>query len=387
MSKVTLLAQMVSLLPRDEFQKLASEHQSNKHSKGIDAWTHFISMLFCHLSNAASVRDISNGLRSCTGNINHLGCDRAPSKSSISYINKHRDYKLFEAFFYVILKYIGQHVGFQRHQLNEVAKQILLLDSTTIPLCQQVFDWARFRKHKGAVKLHLVLDYQGCIPRYASIGEGREHDVKVAKTMSFPSGSVVVADRAYCDFNWLWDLDSRKVDFVIRAKQNIGFEVLDTFKTVHSGIIWDEKIRLTGQQTRKKYSKPLRRVEYYDEELDQTLIFLTNNMNWDAATIAQLYKERWNIEVFFKYIKSHLRIKSFVGTSANAVKIQIWTASIAILLLKALQAMAKHKWHLSNLVAFLRLNLFVKIELRKYLDEPFTSESPPEDQQIQLNLN
>lgn len=387
MSKVTLLAQMVSLLPRNEFQKLALEHESNKHTKGIDAWTHLISMLFCHLSNAASVRDISNGLRSCTGNINHLGCVRAPSKSTISYINAHRDHRLFEAFFYKVLDRLGQQTGFHVQRLKGLSKQVLLLDSTTIPLCQKVFDWARFRRHKGAIKLHMVLDYQGCIPRYACISEGRDHDAKVAKSMQFPPGSVVVADRAYCDFRWLRDLDSRNVDFVLRAKENLRFDVVDPFEPVQAQIIWDDKIQLTGSQSRKKYPKPLRRVEFYDEEQDRTLVFLTNNMDWDAATVAQLYKERWNIEVFFKHIKSHLRIKSFVGTTANAVKIQIWTALIAILLLKALQAMAQYKWHLSNMVAFIRLNLFVKIQLKEYLDRPFTSESPPENDQISLSLN
>ena len=175
MSKITLLAQITQLLPVEKFKKLALRLESNKHDKGIDAWTHLITMLFCHLSNAASCRDISNGLRSIAGNLNNLGCKREPSKSSVSYINKHRDYRIFEEFFYLVQEHLGQQTGFLKRSLRRLTRQVFLLDATVIPLCAKVFDWAKFRQYKGAVKIHMVLDYQGCIPYFASITDGKVH--------------------------------------------------------------------------------------------------------------------------------------------------------------------------------------------------------------------
>lgn len=386
MAKVTLLAQLLAHLPSDEIRKAAAEAGSNKHSKGIDTWTHLVSMIFCHLSNAGSVRDISNGLRSMTGNVVHLGCKQAPSKSSVSYINQKRDHKVFETFFHLTLQHLGQHIGFERTKLRQLKRKVFLMDSTVIPLCSRVFDWAHFRKHKGAVKLHMVLDYDGCLPCYAYITDGKQHDSKVAKTLVFPNGSVVVCDRGFLDFFWLRNLDSSGVFFVIRAKDNMAFEVTTSFAVKkESGVQADQNIRLTGPKSAEAYPKNLRRVVFIDPVTGKELVFLTNNMSWTAETVAALYKERWNIEVFFKHIKTHLRIKTFVGTSENAVRIQLWTALITILLLKAMQKIAEYKWHLSNLVTFLRLNLFVKIGLKEYLDKPFEQENIASEN-IQLSL-
>lgn len=386
MTKVTLLAQLLAYLPGEEIRKAAREAGSNKHSKGIDAWTHLVSMIFCHLSNAGSVRDISNGLRSMTGNVSHLGCKRAPSKSSVSYINQNRDHKVFEQFFQLTLQHLGQHVGFERKNLQRLKRKIFLMDATVIPLCSKVFDWAHFRQHKGAVKLHTVLDYDGCLPCYAYISDGKKHEVTVARTLRFPRGSVVVCDRGYLDFSWLYNLDSSDVLFVTRAKDNMAYEVTTTYDVdTAAGFLADENIRLTGFKSAEAYPKTLRRVAYKDPETGQELVFLTNQKSWTADTVAALYKERWNIEVFFKQIKSHLRIKTFVGTSENAVRIQLWTALITILLLKAMQKIASYKWHLSNLITFLRMHLFVKTGLKQYLDRPFEPESLSSED-IQLSL-
>jgi hypothetical protein len=386
MAKVTLLAQLLQHLPTDEIRKKAHESGSNKHSKGIDAWTHLVSMIFCHLSNASSVRDISNGLKSITGNLNHLGCEKAPSKSSVSYINQHRDSGVFEEFFHLTLKHLGQHVGFKRKEFQQLRQKVFLMDATVIPLCAKVFDWARFRRHKGAVKLHLVLDYDGCLPSYAVITDGKVHESKVAKTVSFPTGSVVVFDRGYVDFKWLNDLDSKNVTFVTRAKANMAYEVLTAnVAAPDTGVLRDETIRLTGASSNQAYPRALRRVVYLDTKTDQEFVFLTNQLSWTAQLVADLYKERWHIESFFKHIKSHLRIKSFVGTSENAVRIQLWTALITILLLKAMKQIARYEWHLSNLITFLRMNLFVKIDLYEYLNHPFKQKSLP-NEEIQLGL-
>jgi len=344
-------------------------------------------MLFCRLSNAASCSDISNGLMSIAGNINHLGCKQAPSKSLVSYINKHRDHRLFEKFFYEVIDHLGQHVGFQKRNLKRLTRQVFLMDATVIPLCAKVFDWAKFRQYKGAVKIHMVLDYQGFIPHFASITDGKVHESKMAKLVHFPAGSVVVFDRGYVDYKWLHDLDSRNIYFVTRAKDNMNYEVTTAYETdSESGFVYDDNIKLIGQKSSTNYPHTLRRVEYIDPATGQELVFLTNHKQWTAATVAELYKERWNIEVFFKHIKTHLRIKSFVGTSENAVKIQIWTSLIAIVLLKALQQMAKYKWHLSNLINALRLHLFAKIELNQFINKPFEKSSHWEPENIQLSL-
>jgi len=386
MAKVTLLAQLLKHLPTDEIRQKAHESGSNKHSKGIDTWTHLVSMVFCHLSNATSLRDISNGLRSITGNLFHLGCTKAPSKSALSYINQHRDHRVFEEIFHLTLRHLTRHIKFDRRKLHELKEKVYLLDATVIPLCSTVFDWAKFRTHKGAVKLHMVLDYDGGLPSYAVITDGSVHELTVAKDLSFPPGSVVVFDRGYLDFKWMGVLDSSAVAFVTRAKNNTAYEVVYANDvTPGTGVLKDEMVRLTGSKNAKDYAKLMRRVEFIEPVKGEVLEFLTNQTSWTAELVAQVYEQRWNIENFFKHIKTHLRIKSFVGTSENAVKIQIWTALITILLLKAMKAIARHKWHLSNLVTFLRMNLFVKINLYEYLDNPFPKKSIP-SAEVQLGL-
>jgi len=374
MVNISLFSQLLSNFPREKFNSLVKKHGSDKHSKGINSWTHLVSMLFCHLGGATSVRDISQGLRSITGNINHLGVGRVPCKSSLSYINKHRGHELFRDFYYKVLESLWQRHGFARTGLKKLKRNVYLLDATVIPLCLEMFDWATYRSSKGAVKMHTVLDYDGCLPVFMAVPEGIVHDMNVARKLSFPTGSVVVMDRGYVDYKWLNILDSNRSFFVTRAKTNMAYQILEdnTDKQGNSAfILADQLIELTAQKASKDYSGKLRMVVYLDSKTGQEYTFITNNLRWKAQTVADIYKERWHIEVFFKHIKQHLKIKSFVGTSENAVKIQLWTALIIVLLLKFLQQKAKYKWHLSNLVSFIRLNLFVKIGLKNWLDNPF----------------
>jgi hypothetical protein len=370
MVKISLFSQMLSLIPRDKFERLVSKHGSDKHQKGISSWTHLVAMLFCHIGGAASVRDISNGLTSTTGNLSHLGIDRVPSKSSMSYINKIRTPELFKAVYFMLLEHLSGTHKFSRSGLSRLKRKIFLADASIIPLCLKVFDWASYRSQKGAIKLHTVLDYDGLLPVFVKLTDAKTHEIKVAKEMCFPKGSVVVVDRGYLDFSWLKVLDSRGCFFVTRAKSNMAYEVKEQYD-VESGVLQDEDIYLTSYASKKEYGSLLRRVVYLDSTTGKQYVFLTNNRHWDAQTVADIYKERWAIEVFFKQIKSHMKIKSFVGTSKNAVLIQIWTAMIAMLLLKYLKEKAAYDWHLSNLVTFIRLNLFVKIELMKWLNNPF----------------
>lgn len=377
MTNITLFSQIISKLDRGRFAKLVGEKQTDKHNKGFNSWTHLVSMLFCQFAKSMSVRDISNGLRSATGNLNHLGVERAPSKSSVSYQNKNRDHTLFKDYYFCLLESLGQQAGFKQVSFK-IKSKIFLLDSTTISLCLSLFDWAKYKTSKGAVKMHTLLDYQGNLPAYVNVTDGRTADNKGAADIPLHKGSVIVADRYYNDFPLLNIWDSNGVFFVIRHKENLQYTTVkenDLPDNRHPNILIDELIELKNATSKEKYGKKLRRVAVWDEKNGQTIELITNQMSWTANTISELYKARWQIEIFFREIKQLLHIKTFIGTSQNAVMIQIWTALICILILKALKAMAKYKWHLSNLVAFLRLNIFVKIDLHSWLDKPF--EEPP----------
>ncbi|MCX2680937.1 IS4 family transposase [Galbibacter sp. EGI 63066] len=378
MANLTLFSQIISKLERHQFKKLVDKHQSDKHQKGFNSWAHLVSMLFCQLAKSQSVRDISNGLRSATGNLNHLGVQKAPSKSSVSYQNKHRSWELFRDYYYALLQGLGQHPGYGRTKFR-IKSKIFLLDSSSIDLCLSVFDWAKYKTTKGAVKMHTLLDYDGNLPAYVNLTDGKTGDNRGAYDIPLVKDSVIVADRYYNDFNLLNIWDSNKAFFVVRHKNNLKFHTvkeLELPENRYQNILKDEIIELGRRDSKDKYKGNLRRVAIWDQENKQVIQLITNHLKWSANTISELYRGRWQIEVFFREIKQLLHIKSFIGTSPNAVWIQIWTALITILVLKALRAMAKHKWHLSNLVAFIRLNLFVKIELQRWLDRPF--DRPPE---------
>lgn len=385
MTNITLFAQIISKLDRLAFNKLVKERQTDKHQKGYNSWTQLISMLFCQFAKSQSVRDISNGLRSATGNLNHLGIEKAPSKSTISYQNKVRSWEVFKDYYFLLLKQLGQQAASKRVKFR-IKSKIFLLDSTTISLCLSLFDWAKYKTAKGAVKMHTLLDYDGNLPSYVNISDGKTADNKGAYEIPLVKRSVIVADRFYNDFSLLNIWDSNEVFFVIRHKENIQFNTIKEYelpKDRHEHILLDEIIELKGNESKKKYPKRLRRVVVWDEKNRQKIELITNQMSWTANTIGDLYKARWDIEIFFRDIKQLLHIKSFIGTSQNAVMIQIWTALITILVLKALKAMAKHNWYLSNLVAFIRLNLFVKVDLQKWLNKPFDEHSPPIKNNVQ----
>lgn len=385
MGNITLFSQIIKKIDRSIFKKLVEQKQTDKGCKGFDSWTHLVSMLFCHFAKSTSVRDISNGLRSATGNLNHLGITKAPSKSSISYQNKRRDADLFRDLYYSLLGSLGQQASLRRVKLK-IKVPVYLLDATVISLCLSVFDWAAFRTKKGAVKMHTLLEYDGKLPVYVNITEGSVGDNKGAYNIPLEKGSVIVADRYYNDFPMLKVWDSKGVFFVIRHKDNLAFTTVkerELPENTAQHVLIDEEIELSNPQSKVKYPGKLRRVAVWDEKNQQTIELITNNFSWAAQTIGDLYKSRWEIEVFFRDIKQLLHIKTFIGTSKNAVMIQIWTALITIMLLKAMKATAKYGWHLSNLVAFIRLNIFVKIELQKWLDRPFEDHDKPIKNNVQ----
>ena len=385
MIKVSLLSQILQLIPRDNFNKLVSKHGTDKHSKGLNSWTHLVSMVFCHLSNSTSLREISAGLLSATGNLSHLGLSRSPCRSSLSYMNKHRDAKFFQELYYHLYDMLSPQMSLSsRNYARRIRRKIYIMDATVIPLCLSLFDWAVFRQKKGAVKLHTVLDYDTCIPVFMNMTDGKTHEITIARDTVFPSGSVLLMDKAYVDYAWLNVLDSTGVFFVTRLKDNANIEEILSRITnqKHTHILADQDIVLAGNKASEDYSKPLRIVTVQTEDMDKPMVFLTNQMFWTADTISQLYQARWQIESFFKDIKQHLKIKTFIGTSSNAVLIQVWTALISILLLRYLKTKAEHQWHLSNLVGFLRINLMVKIDLWYWVNHPFIKQAnaPPNTQ-------
>jgi hypothetical protein len=384
MSKVTLFGQIIQRLDRSIFNRLVKEHQTDKYQKGFNSWSHLISMLFSQFAKSQSLRDISNGLRSATGNLNHLGNVQAPSKSNLGYQNKHRNWELFRDYYYVLQKHLGQQAGFKQVKFR-IKSKIFLLDATIITLSLSLYDWAKYKTKKGAVKLHTLLDFNGNLPAYVNITDGKTADNKGAYDIPLLRYSVIVADRFYNDFSLLNIWDSNELYFVIRHKDNLKFTSIKENKLSekrNQHILKDEIIELTGK-TKEKYPKRLRRVAVWDEKNEEVIELITNQMKWSANTISELYKSRWQVEIFFRDIKQLLHIKSFIGTSPNAVMIQIWTALITILILKYLKAIAKYSWHLSNLVAFIRINIFVKIGLQKWLDKPFIEPKKPPKEYIQ----
>ena len=328
MANITLFSQIISKLDRSKFNKIVSKKETDKHNKGFSSWNHLISMLFCQFAKSQSVRDISNGLRSATGNLNHLGINKAPSKSSISYQNKNRSHELFKDYYFELLQSLGQHHKFKQVKFK-IKSKIFLLDSTTISLCLSLFDWAKYKTAKGAVKMHTLLDYDGNLPAYINITNGKTADNKGAYDIPLLKGSVIVADRFYNDFSLLNVWDSSGVFFVIRHKENLQFTTIKENKlpdNLHQHIMKDEIIELKKESSKIKYPNKLRRISLWDEQNQQVIEIITNHFNWSPNTIGELYKSRWQVEIFFRDIKQLLHIKSFIGTSENAVMIQIWTA-------------------------------------------------------------
>ena len=369
----SIFSQLLKLFPRSDFEKAVAKHRANHAAKGFDCWTQFVSMLFCQLGRAHSLREICGGLASVEGKLTHLGVGDAPKRSTLSYANAHRPWQLFEE---VFMQLLVRCQGIAAPKPFRFKNKLFSLDATVIDLCLEMFDWAKFRRAKGAIKLHLLLDHDGCLPCFGVITEGKTHEIRVARTLTWPRGSIVAMDRGYVDYAFLDSLDERDVFFVTRLKDGASFTVEATLSEPKGAILADEMINLPGSGKNRRDLRLLRRVVVWDEKKQREIVLLTNNMKLAASTIGAIYKQRWQIELFFKAIKQNLKIKTFVGTSANAVHVQIWTALIAILLLKYLQMRSRLGWSLSNLVALLRMNLFVHRDLWAWLDEPYTA--PPD---------
>ena len=379
-----MFSQILKLIPRIDFERMVKQTKAEHRSKGLSSWSQFVAMLFCQLGRAHSLREIEGGLKSCEGKLAHLGIE-APARSSLSYANAHRPWELFQQVFYGLYERVAASVRAPRK--FRFKNKLVSLDSTVIDLCLSMFDWAKFRRTKGAVKLHLVLDHDGYLPCFGLITEGSVHDVKVAQQIHFAPGTIVVDDRAYNDYRLFAKWTDAGVFFVTRMKDNAQFEVIEQREPPQNrGILCDQTIELSGVGAREKCVHRLRRIEALREDTGETLVFLTNHHGLGASTIAAIYKDRWAIELFFKALKQNLKIKTFVGTSANAVRTQIWTALISMLLLRYLQLSSRFGWSLANLVALLRMNLFTHRDLWAWLNEPFATPPDPQQPPVQTTL-
>jgi hypothetical protein len=383
----SLFNQILHLFDRNDFLRQVHKHKAEHKAKGFTCWQQFVSMLFCQFGRANSLSEITKGLATCAGKLVHLGIT-APKKSTLAYANEHRPWELYQDIFFSLLGK-AQSLAATKQRKFRFKNKLYSIDATVIDLCLSMYDWAKFRTRKGAVKLHLRLDHDGYLPDYAVITDGKRHEARAVRKFAFTPDSITVFDKGYTDYLLFGDLCRMGAYFVTRLKDNAAYRVVE-YREVpdRRNVILDAIIELDGFYSSQKCPFCLRIVTYYDKETDRTFTFLTNNLVLAASTIAGIYKERWNIEAFFKAIKQYLKIKTFVGTSENAVKTQIWTALIAILVLKFLQLKSKIGWALSTLTALLRMNLFTYRDLWAWIDEPYNTPliQPIEVEQMCLEL-
>ena len=366
----SLFSQLVALFEKKKFYELVYRHQSERFVKKFNSWDQFVSMLFCQIAQAKSLREICGGLACCLGKMRHLGMKQAPNKSTLSYANTHRPWQLYQDLFYDTLDWCRSAAP-GRHKFR-FKNKLLSLDSTLISLCLSLFPWARFRTTKGAIKLHLLLDHDGYLPTYAHISNGKKPDIAVARHIALSPGSIVALDRGYTDYGLFADWTENDIFFVTRIKDNADYSVIHEFEIPRNrNIRSDQLILFTGHYSQRNCPYPLRKIVVWDQDQQREIVLLTNHLDFGPTTISDIYKDRWQIEIFFKTLKQHLKVKTFVGTSENALYIQIWTALIALLLVKFLQFKSKFTWSLSNLVAFLRWNLFSYRNLWDWIDRPF----------------
>jgi hypothetical protein len=383
----SLFNQLLHHFPRIEFAALVKETKAERHARGFACWAQFVSMLFCHLAQADSLRIICNGLSCCLGKLKHLGISEAPSKSGLSYANKHRPAALFQQLFWKTLeRFRSQSMLGPTQKPFRFKNKLLSLDSTTISLCLSLFPWAQFKKVKGGVKAHVLLDHDDYMPRFVHFTGAFHSDVQAAHLLPVQRGSIIVMDRAYIDYDLWAKWITQGMFFVTRLRHDLSITVIEERSLPQNrNIRRDQLISLSSLYGQKACPFPLRRVEVWNPEEQETIVLVTNHLNFGASTIADIYRQRWQIEVFFKTLKQNLKIKTFVGTSENALLIQIWTALIAMLLLRWLHFLSKRNWSFSNLATLLRMNLFTYRDLKDWLSDPFGT-PPLEPQQLQLDL-
>jgi len=352
-----VFAQFLNLLPRYDFQRIVNKYNGDYRTKHFKCWNQMACMILAHIRQEDSLRDIDITLNAHAKKLYHMGIQQCP-KSTLADANERRDYRIYEELAKLLMQrarreYAGTDLAI------DVDNAVYALDASTIDLTLSLFPWAKFRKTKGAIKLHTMIDLRGNIPPFLIITDGKIHDVKAAPLIQIEPAGIYLVDRAYIDFDWLRGIDETDAFFVTRLKRSIRWtRVISHPVNKALGLRSDQEILLFSKQSKAKYPKRLRRVSFRDETQNRTLVFLTNNFTLSAETIAALYKARWEIELFFKWIKQNLKVKRFYGTSSNAVKTQIWISMIVYLILAILKERYLLQSSLSQLLHFLEVNLF-----------------------------
>jgi len=381
----TIFSQLMQHLPWHQFHRCVERYRGDHKVKTFRCTDHFRVMSFAQLTYRESLRDIEACLRSARSKLYHMGIRSSVSRNNLSNANENRDWRIYADFAQVLIPrarslYADEDLGL------DLQASVYALDSTTIDLCLSMFPWARFRKAKGAIKLHTLLNLRGAIPEFLLISDGKMHDVNVLDHLVPAAGSYYIMDRAYIDFHRLHHIHSFKAFFVTRAQIDQSLRRRYSRPVDRStGIICDQTVVLKSFYPAKAYPEPLRRIKFYDADRDRHLVFLTNDFSLPALTIADLYKARWQIELFFKWIKQHLRIKAFYGTTDNAVKAQIWIAITTYLLIAIIKKELRIEQNLYTILQILSISLFEKTPILQAFEEwTYTSHEPDFCKQLQL---
>ena len=371
----TVFAQLLGIVPFSHFEHLVDKYQANRWTRDFTAWSHFICMAYAQLTRREGLRDLIACLNSQSSKLYHVGLRQRVSRSTLADANERRDSDLFEA--------LGQRLItmalalYQNHDIGlGLSEPLYAMDSTTIDLCLKLFPWADFRSTKAGIKAHTVIDLRGSIPVMLTITTGKVSDVGLLDSLTLPKGSVVVLDRGYVDFARLYRLVQRECSFVVRAKGNLSFNCIQVHPNDDKAGVWsDQTIMLTGERSKKGYPEPLRRVRYYDAVSCLELVFLTNRLDLPALTIAAIYKQRWQIELFFKWLKQNLNVKHFFGNSLNAVRSQIWIAVCTYLMALIAHKELNADISLRNFLHLVEVNMFEKITLTKMVTNAIRGEN------------
>lgn len=362
-----VFAQLTEFLPRRKFDRIVEKYDGNKYAKGFTCWNQMLIMVFGQLTTRESMRDLMLSLEPHQSKFYHLGFGNTVSRRNLGNANKKRNYKIFEEFAYILIDKARKTCYAEDFEID-VEGNVYALDSSTVDLCMSVFWWAKFRSAKGGIKLHTLYDTKTSIPAYIYISEAKMHDVNILDILEYEAESFYVMDKAYVDFKRLYTLHKKNAYFITRAKTNMRFKRMYSRKVDKTnGVKYDQIGKLEGINSKRKYPEKIRRVKYYDRDNNRDFIFITNNMKIEAVETAALYKKRWKVELFFKWIKQHLRVKSFWGQSENAVKVQIYCAIIAYCLVAICGNELKSKRRIYEILQIFSISLFDKTAVNEMI--------------------
>jgi transposase len=366
----TIFSQIMDYAPKNIFDQLVSEYKGNYRFRTFSCWDQLLSLAFAQLTFGESLRDIETCLRSNSEKLYHMGIKGNISRTNLSRANETRDWKIFARFANHLIREALSLYTKDELIYKELDNSLYALDSTTIDLCMSLFPWAKFRKNKSAIKLHTLLDIRTSIPTFIHVTSGKVHDVNILDLISIETSAFYIIDKGYIDFERLFTLKNKNAFFITRAKNNLASKRIYSHDvSKYEYIKYDQTVKLTGVKTSTLYPEQIRKIKFVDKENDKELIFLTNNFLLAADMIARLYKDRWKIELFFKWIKQHLRIKSFYGTSENAVKVQIYSAISVYVMIAIIKKKLNIAESLYTILQILSINIFSKVFINQLLNK------------------